>query len=193
MIDPVPAGRAEVAKRRTSQLRGSLEYGELAADNIERVRRNYHRDTERTRRKFLTILTMTCNCYQRFLVDLVAHVSALAGPRKRNVHFHPLQNDKCRFDQCNTAPINTSGLAATLHLVMNFQHEHKCSIHLVVGGRGRRRDRRGWRDIAFDTDNAVPVGRRFCVRSVLRADERLVAGSPGIRAIDQQLAPRRQH
>ena len=65
----------------------------------------------------------------------------------------------------------TAGLAATSRLVMNFPNERNCSIHLVVGWPGRARHRRRWPSTAFVTDNTIPVGRRFCVHSVLRANE----------------------
>jgi len=76
---------------------------------------------------------------------------------------------------------------------MNSQSECKYSIHLVVGGPGRSRYRCRWRGTAFVAYNAIPVGRRFRVRPILREAESLVARTPDVWAIDQELASRRQH
>ena len=94
---------------------------------------------------------------------------------------------------CISSRMAASGLAAASRLVMNFSNECQCSIHLVIGWPDRARHRRRWRSHALIADNTIPVGRCFCVRSFLRADEQLVARTPGIRTFDRQLAPRRQH
>jgi hypothetical protein len=93
----------------------------------------------------------------------------------------------------NSAEDGAAGLAAASRCVMNCQSESKYSIHLVVGGPGRSRYRCRWRGTASVADNAIPVGRRFRVRPILRAAEKLVARTPNFWALDQQLAPRRQH
>ena len=54
---------------------------------------------------------------------------------------------------------------------MNSQSECKYSIHLVVGGPGRSRYRCRRRGTAFVADNAIPAGRRFRVRPILREAE----------------------
>jgi len=66
---------------------------------------------------------------------------------------------------------SASGLAAASRRVMNSQSECKYSIHLVVGGPGRSRYRCRRRGTAFVADNAIPAGRRFRVRPILREAE----------------------
>jgi len=54
---------------------------------------------------------------------------------------------------------------------MNSQSECKYSIHLVIDGLGRGRYKCRWRGTAFVADNAIPVGRRFRIRPILRKAE----------------------
>ena len=90
VIDPVPASRAEVAKRGATQIRWSLKDRELATNDVQRVRRNDHCDAERACRKLLTILTMARDRHNRLLAYLIANAAALAGPGHWNVHLHLL-------------------------------------------------------------------------------------------------------
>jgi len=70
-----------------------------------------------------------------------------------------------------SAEDEAAGLAAASGRVMNCQCERKYSIHLVVGRLGRSRYRCRWRSTASVADNAIPVGRRFRIRPILRAAE----------------------
>lgn len=64
-----------------------------------------------------------------------------------------------------------AGLAAASRRVMNSLSGCNYSIHLVIGGPDRSRYRCRWRGAASVADDAVPVGRRFRVRPILRKAE----------------------
>ena len=76
-----------------------------------------------------------------------------------------------RASWTNSAEVGAAKLAAATRRVMNCQSERKYSIYLVVGGPGRGRYRCRWRGTASVANNAIPVGRRFRVRPILKATE----------------------
>jgi len=86
-----------------------------------------------------------------------------------------------------------SGLAAVGPRVMNCHSGDQNSTIVAAGGPDGGRLRRRRRGIAVIADDAVPTGRRLRIRPFLSAAESLVARTPVLRAVNRQLAPRRQH
>ena len=93
----------------------------------------------------------------------------------------------------NSAEQPAPRLAAAGRHMMNCHSGRKYSIHLVVGGASRSRNRRRGRSAASVANNAISVGCRLRVRQILRAADKLVARTPNFWVFDQELAPRRQH